>query len=260
MSYHIDNLFHDLKVGFSIGAAQAIVGHPFDTVKVIWQNKLSFSQVGLTKPLHFYRGFSFPVGLNLCTNMTVFPIYESLKSNSEKYDYYRNCFISGFIAGGLSTPVVYTFDVGKIKKQVHPGFDFRNKLSIFYTTPGFFLTFWRESISTGFYFYTYERFTKYFLTNDDSIHNTITIPFIGGSLAGLAAWTTTFPVDVVRTKQMSFDLNIRRAFYHDTSWKGLWNGYIPCAVRSIFVNGISFVIYHYFSKGEKERKEKEKEK
>ena len=73
---HITRILHDLTVGFSIGIAQAIVGHPLDTIKVIWQNKLTFSQVGIVRPIDLYRGFSFPFALNLCTNMTVFPLYE----------------------------------------------------------------------------------------------------------------------------------------------------------------------------------------
>ena len=263
-------ILHDLKVGFSIGIAQAIVGHPLDTVKVIWQNKLTFSQVGIVRPLDLYRGFSFPFALNLCTNMTVFPIYEWSKNlllgRKDGVDdgvddgvINRVSFISGCIAGGLSTPVVYVFDVGKIKKQVNPKFNAIRDFSMFYNTPGFMMTFWREAIGTGFYFYSYDRFVNYFggkyggwgggdeNGEGEGMYYDIIIPFFGGSLAGLMAWTTTYCIDVVRTKQMTFDMSIRHAFYHDTSWRGLWRGYIPCACRSIIVNGISFVIYHYFS-------------
>jgi len=265
-------ILHDLKVGFSIGIAQAIVGHPLDTVKVIWQNKLTFSQVGIVRPLDLYRGFSFPFALNLCTNMTVFPIYEWSKnlllgrmdgvddgvdgSEGVVDDGVRNrvSFISGCIAGGLSTPVVYVFDVGKIKKQVNPKFNVIRDFSMFYTTPGIMMTFWREAIGTGFYFYSYDRFVNYFggkyggrEGKGKGMYYDIMIPFFGGSLAGLMAWTTTYCIDVVRTKQMTFDMSIRHAFYHDSSWRGLWSGYLPCASRSIIVNGISFVIYHAFS-------------
>ena len=268
----ITRILHDLTVGFSIGIAQAIVGHPLDTIKVIWQNKLTFSQVGIVRPVDLYRGFSFPFALNLCTNMTVFPLYEWSKDfllgsgrgreddDSERFDRVMNrvSFVSGCIAGGLSTPVVYVFDVGKIKKQVHPTFNLGRDFSMFYKTPGFMMTFWRETIGTGFYFYTYERFTNYVGRGAGAgdggdggdmvgMYYDIMVPFVGGSLAGLMAWTTTYCMDVIRTKQMSFDMSIRDAFYHDTSWRGLWRGYLPCACRSIIVNGVSFVIYHAFS-------------
>lgn len=265
---HITRIFHDLNVGFSIGIAQAIVGHPLDTVKVIWQNKLTFSQVGIVRPVDLYRGFSFPFALNLCTNMTVFPLYEWSKDfllgsgegredDSGGLDRVRNrvSFVSGCIAGGLSTPVVYVFDVGKIKKQVHPTFNLSRDFSMLYKTPGFIMTFWREAIGTGFYFYTYECFTNYVGrggggdggSDGDGMYYDIMVPFVGGSLAGLMAWTTTYCIDVIRTKQMTFDMSIRNAFYHDTSWRGLWSGYLPCACRSVLVNGVSFVIYHAFS-------------
>lgn len=256
---HITRILHDLTVGFSIGIAQAIVGHPLDTIKVIWQNKLTFSQVGIVRPVDLYRGFSFPFALNLCTNMTVFPLYEwskdfllgSGRDDGVRNDGVRNrvSFVSGCIAGGLSTPVVYVFDVGKIKKQVYPTFNIGRDFSMLYKTPGFIMTFWREAIGTGFYFYTYERFTNYVGRGDGEVgmYYDIMVPFVGGSLAGLMAWTTTYCIDVIRTKQMSFDMSIRDAFYHDTSWRGLWRGYLPCACRSIIVNGVSFVIYHAFS-------------
>ena len=47
----------------------------------------------------------------LIVNSLIFPIYE----RTEKYT--KSIFLSGVLSGFIVAPIVYTFDVGKIKNQ-----------------------------------------------------------------------------------------------------------------------------------------------
>ena len=56
---------------------------------------------------------------------------------------------------------------------------------------------YRESIACGFYFYTYDKLN----TNYNS--------FFSGGMAGCVAWTMTYPIDVLKTQQMTTNYSIK---------------------------------------------------
>ena len=98
----------DIIAGAAVGFSQVGVGHPFDTAKVLIQNKQKWLGLPLS---HYYKGWKFPLFSATLFNCTVFPIYE------RTMPYTNNSFASGFIAGTTVAPIVYLFDVGKIKQQ-----------------------------------------------------------------------------------------------------------------------------------------------
>ena len=71
--------FNECFVGGTIGISQGIVGHPFDTIKVIYQNKTSLKNVRIINPFGLYRGVKYPVFASFLTNLSLFPLYENIK-------------------------------------------------------------------------------------------------------------------------------------------------------------------------------------
>tara|TARA_A100001015_G_scaffold208197_1_gene232967 strand:+ start:1791 stop:2501 length:711 start_codon:yes stop_codon:yes gene_type:complete len=212
------------------GLAQNIIGHPFDTVKVLIQNnKLDFmnsklnstnstlNNMKLLKSIHYYKGFAYPTLLSIILNGITFETFNGLKTIKSHY-------LNGFFTGLVTSPIVYVFDVGKVKKQVGKTLKFKS----FYNTPGFTMTVFRESIALSIYL------GSYFSLRD----NNYSALFSGG-LSGFINWTVTYPIDVIKNRQMSDNLTITNAYKRGN----LWKGYNICAFRGIIVNAAGFYVY-----------------
>ena len=205
---------NEYQAGAISGLMQNIVGHPFDTAKVYIQNDRSLKML---KPPQYYRGFIYPTVFSIASNGMIFPI------NKYIYDIVNNNYISGFITGLAVTPVCYGFDLFKVKKQI-PG-------SISKRLYGVGSTAGRESIGFSFWLGTYFTLTDSY--NYDA--------FISGGIAGLAAWTFSYPIDVIKNRQMARNIDFK------TAWKEgkLWKGYNLCATRAVVVNSVGFKTYDY---------------
>ena len=64
-------------------------------------------------------------------------------------------------------------------------------------------------------------------------------PLISGGLAGLLNWTTTYPIDVIRSRQIAQQISIKQAI----KMGNLWKGYSVCALRAVIVNAANFWVY-----------------
>tara|TARA_B110000914_G_C15440334_1_gene435810 strand:+ start:188 stop:841 length:654 start_codon:yes stop_codon:yes gene_type:complete len=205
----------DIIAGICAGIGQIIVGHPLDTIKVLIQNNTSWKTL---KPTQFYRGCTYPFISSILFNSIAFTTYERTKNKTE------SSVISGALAGFLCSPILFLFDVGKIRNQTNQRMRWKHLIN----TPGLTSTFCREVLATSIYFGTYEYFNKKY-----------TNAFVSGGLSGLATWTFTYPVDVIRSRQIAQNLSIRESL----KMGNLWCGYIPCAIRAILVNGVCFSSY-----------------
>ena len=205
----------EILSGFCAGIAQVAVGHPFDTIKVLMQNNKPWLGLPITS---YYQGWKFPLISATIFNCTVFPVYEYTIKKTE------NNFISGGLSGLAVTPLVYLFDIGKIKRQVNE----KIKLEDFYKTKGLTTTTIRETLAMITYFGSYNYFKEM------ELH-----PLISGGLAGLTNWTATYPIDVMRSRQIAQNITIKEAF----SQGYLWRGFNVCALRAILVNGAIFFVY-----------------
>jgi hypothetical protein len=204
----------DIAAGVASGVAQTIVGHPLDTIKVLVQNGHPWKMKTTSM---YYRGASFPFVSSILFNATVFPVYERTISIT------NSSYISGILSGMVVSPIMYVFDVGKIKLQTNQPLS----ASDFYRTKGFPITLCRESLAMTIYFSTYHWFRKQ------------THPLVAGGLAGLFNWTVTYPLDIIRSRQIAQNITFYEALQQGT----LWRGYVPCALRAILVNASCFYVY-----------------
>ena len=204
----------DIIGGACVGISQVVVGHPLDTIKVLLQN--GKSPFGL--PLkHYYYGWKFPLLSSMFYNTIAFPVYERNKK--------RGHYIAGAISGAAVTPIVYILDVAKIKQQMKMPIIFANSRGLPATAA-------REILATSVYFGSYNEMREKKIT-----------PFFAGAGAGLLNWTFTYPIDTIRTRQITQNISALKAYRQGN----LWRGFGPCAMRAVIVNGISFSIYDYIS-------------
>ena len=205
----------DVLAGACVGLSQTLTGHPLDTIKVLIQNGHRWR--GLS-PRDYYRGWRFPLISSTLFNCTVFPMYE----RSKKYT--DSSIGAGMAAGVAVTPVVYAFDVGKILQQTKQPIN----MGAFSRSKGFTATGVREVAAMGSYFGSY-----------DYLRGQGLPPLAAGGAAGLINWTLTYPIDVVRSRQIAQGISMRDAI----GLGHLWKGYTACAVRAVLVNGVSFWVY-----------------
>ena len=202
------------------GLIQAIVGHPIDTAKVFIQNNIKLR--GLTIK-DYYKGFKYPLLLSLIINGTIFPSYEFLNNNI------NNSFITGGLVGTIVTPLVFTCETLKILKQTNKQITKQKILS----TNGLITTLSRESLAMSIYFSSYNYFKKHDYNS-----------FLGGSISGFSNWLVTYPIDVIKTRQIAQQISFTQAYKQGNLYRGLG----ITLIRAVLVNGCIFFTYEHSNK------------
>ena len=207
----------DCIAGGIVGLVQIIIGHPLDTIKVLIQNKQKWKNLPLKK---YYSGCKYPFISSFIFNATVFPVYE------RTLDYTNSHYLSGVLGGIMISPVMQVFDLAKVKNQTNNEFNFK----ILLKNKGIYMSYVRETVALAIYFGSY----NYFKSKDYS-------PFIAGGYAGICNWAFTYPIDVIRSRQLAQNITILEAY----KYGNLWKGFAPCMLRAFIVNSSSFYIYEY---------------
>ena len=93
---------------------------------------------------------------------------------------------------------------------------------------GLFTTFCRESLGYSIYFSTYHYCKKYDIPT-----------WISGGFAGVMNWSITYPIDVIKNRQLNYNCNIMDAY----KIGNLYNGINFCLIRAMIVNSMIFTVY-----------------
>jgi solute carrier family 25 (mitochondrial carnitine/acylcarnitine transporter), member 20/29 len=206
--------------GFLTGSIQTILGHPFDTIKVLMQTNKFTGYRYNTNLKGLYKGLSYPLITQSVVVSSLFGVFETAKSHG--FDNFTAGGISGISTGLLLTPI----ELAKIKKQIGN----KNVIkSIKNPMLGIIPTLYREIIGNSIYFGTY-----YCAKNND-------IPiFISGGIAGVLCWTVSYPLDVIKSRiQSSECTTIKEAIVKKNFFKGL----SPCLMRALVINSVGFWCY-----------------
>ena len=202
-------MWNDLLIGCCAGATQVIVGHPLDTVKVLQQSNNSWRGLMLKD---YYRGGLSILPNAVMKNSIIMPVFFKIREKT------KNDLISGGIAGLASAPTQYMFDFMKIKKQTYKKYEMRDIIK----GRGKLLTATKETMGFGLYFKSF-----YYCREEKKL----SAPISGG-VSGLALWSILYPLDTIKTRQISGDIKFR-----DAMAKGnLYRGFGPCVLRSILAN------------------------
>ena len=222
--------------GGIIGISQTVIGHPFDTIKILKQNNISIDRY-LIKPKILMAGVKFPLFVSTFYNSGIFGVYSFFRKNN------LSSFQSGFLSGTIMSVLLNPFEYYKIQSQVlknnnnyklvNNQFEYNNFKNNNKIWRGLYLTMMRESLATGIYFHNY-----YYLKKNNLS------PFIAGGIAGCNSWILTYPIDTIKTRyQVNNNFNLRDILYQ----KNIYKGISFCLLRAFIVNGISFTFYDLLS-------------
>tara|TARA_B100000963_G_scaffold360591_1_gene392050 strand:- start:160 stop:819 length:660 start_codon:yes stop_codon:yes gene_type:complete len=209
---------NDYVYGGVSGMCQTIVGYPFDTCKVLLQNNKNISDLKLK---NLMSGVKYPLTSSIFICSINFGSYNYMRNHLD-----FNIPLSGGLSGLIVSPIVFMSDFGKIQRQMGVTPKWENLIY----SKGFYSVVLRETSAFSIYFTTFHYARR----------NQIN-PFIAGGIAGLANWTFTYPIDVVRTRQIMHNCSMYSAIKQGK----LWKGYIPCACRAILVNSVGFYVYDF---------------
>ena len=198
--------------GGIVGGSTVFIGYPLDTMKTCMQNKQNIS----LNIKHLYKGISYPLAFSVIFNSTLFSLHDYFENKIS------NHYISGFLAGAISAPLLNTVELYKVNKQLLQKVNYRNPLL------GCLGTIIRESTASAFYF------GIYFSMKDD-YH-----PTIAGGCAGAMSWIVSYPFDTVKTRVQS---GMCKTYPEAFLQKNLWKGFSFCLGRAIIVNSAGFYIY-----------------
>ena len=222
MNYVLNFDVKEFMKGAAVGISQAVVGHPFDTIKTLRQNKTKLHKMNLLKLVpRLYSGVAYPTFGNLSIQSLYFGINEYFYRN-----YTQNHYVSGFITGTMCSCIVSPIEYFKVQKQTFPD----KKPQIRNMFRGFWSTTSRESVATSIYFGCF-----FYMKDNWGCH-----PFVAGATTGLVTWIGTYPMDTIKSRVQS---NHKMSILEAIKMRNMWKGFSYCAVRAVLVNGISFYLY-----------------
>ena len=220
-----------LSIGGCVGAAQVLIGHPFDTAKIMMQHgNHGFNNLPQFKISTYYRGLSSPLIMNSLVNAIFFKVESQshiwLHTNYPQYVSSSNHLFSGSAAGLVGSLIICPSDNFKNKRQLRSTLPFR-----FYR--GLHGTFIREGCNIGLYFQSYFWLRKYRHPDHLIVSN-----FVAGGLSGIASWSL-YPLDTIKTRLQTTNMGLIKA----VTTPGLWRGVQLAWIRAFIVNGVGFSIY-----------------
>lgn len=105
-----------------------------------------------------------------------------------------------------------------------------------------------RELSFGPYFVAYECAARYLATEEEKDLNAIKV-IVAGGIAGIAAWCSTYPADVVKTRMQSdpqkyrHTLDCFRECFRVEGLRGLYRGLTPTLLRAFPSNAATFMAY-----------------
>lgn len=203
------------------GFSQTIIGHPFDTLKVLQQNNIKKNYNIKT----LYNGLSMPLyqtpiicGVGFFVNDSI-----SLLCNNE--------YISGTISGIICSLFICPFEYYKVNIQSNKNIKINlNSLTYSYKNIGYVVS--REAPSTGIYFGIYKECKKHNISS-----------FLSGGVAGVLSWLCTYPLDTIKTRVQTQKYT---SMYNAIKMGHLFSGLNYCLMRAFIVNSVGFTTYEYF--------------
>ena len=255
LSFSLQPAIKNHGAGALAGVSRALVGQPFDTVKVKMQThsdlyrgsfdclKAVLNTEGVRG---LYRGVGAPLAGNVVTSSVQFSVYNEMR-------HYQDAWVSGAVAGAVSSLVTSPVEFIRIKMQlasklehgkqyrsiIHCGMDIvskagNNPLALF---RGLGITIARESIGYAAFFSMYHHV--------GSITGVKVVDDISrGVLCGVALWGSMYPIDVVKSRIQGASLEVEhhgslwhaRDIYRSLGWRGFLKGFDITMIRALPVN------------------------
>ncbi|KAG5502749.1 hypothetical protein JKF63_04516 [Porcisia hertigi] len=277
----------EIVAGSVGGASATVIEYPMDTIKVRLQDdgKRYGSALKCIRTIAkeegvvngFFRGLPAPVIGAALENAILFLSYRAALDGFQKVTYgycgpsnqepYLAVSVAGATGGIVVSQVLTPAELIKCKMQIQNTLPideriYKNSLDCATATyrrrgirgifRGHTSMMVREAVGCGFYFLVFQSVIRPFLSEGQRFHEAPAwVHFLGGGCAGVAFWTTTYPVDAVKTKQQTMKadylkLNFRQAcarLYRTEGMRGLFRGYSVTALRAFPGNAVLIGAY-----------------
>ncbi|ORC91855.1 putative mitochondrial carrier protein [Trypanosoma theileri] len=281
------NDIKEILAGSLGGAVATVVEYPFDTIKVRLQDdpsryRGSFSCVcditrneGLING--FFKGLPAPLmgaavenAILFCTYRTAISCIQSLfcsKRFEPDTEPYVVVFGAAAVGGIVVSHALTPAELVKCKMQVqntlpeerrafknslHCALSIYRKLGIHGLYKGHVSMLAREAIGCGLYFVTFEWVIRTMLQEGQSFSEASPlVHFLGGGCAGVAFWTSIYPIDALKTKVQTGkggygEMSLLRGMAHLYKREGLrgcMRGYTVTAIRAFPGNAVLIAVY-----------------
>jgi len=273
----------DFLAGCAGGMAQVLIGQPFDIVKVrlqaaskgLYHNAFDcFKKIIMNEggPFALWKG-SLPPLLGVGASVSIqFGVNEKTKRLARKMTglselRVAHLFSCGFVAGLANSLVSIPVEHTRIRMQIQGDKSVSTTLyvkslvkahGITGLYKGGIPTLWRESIAMGIYFSMYEWIKSHILQTREIKGNLSAFEVaIAGGLAGITLWFATFPIDIIKTKIQTD--NLQNPIYKGMcdcfmktfkveGLRGFYKGLSPCLLRAVPANSVTFIVYETASK------------
>ncbi|KAL6050302.1 Mitochondrial basic amino acids transporter [Balamuthia mandrillaris] len=285
----------DFTAGTISGIAGVVVGHPFDTVKVRLQTDARGSQRNALRVTldtvqqegirALYKGMATPVAGEAFINAVVFWTYGIMQRVQQKHKdevlSLGQIFAAGMGVGACAAIPVCPVELIKTRLQVQ-GEAATRRGPPPYTGPldcirktirydgvrglfrGMNATWLRDIPSYAFYFWSYEATRRYLTSDGASISQLSHLgQLFAGGVGGMACWTCSFPMDVVKTRLQIqewgkvdmqgtmvtgprkyngfWDCTVQS--YRNEGLQVFFKGFTPALARAFVVNAVVFYVY-----------------
>ncbi|ODV61768.1 mitochondrial carrier [Ascoidea rubescens DSM 1968] len=270
--------------GVFYGAAETLVGHPFDTIKVRMQTSEKRFKGPLDAAMVTYKNEKLNGFYKGCTpSMLSWIIMDSITLGSlHQYRYFlKQNFYNDYktlplfghcIAGAMSgwTVSIISAPLEQIKSRLQIQYDSHSKK---FTGPidcattiyklkglkglysGLPSTLLFRSASAAWWG-SYESFKNYF--NNNTNLSTISINFWAGGLSSIVFWSVGYPADVIRQIIMTDNiqnpvfknniLNVVKYVYKNRGIMGFFKGFGPSILRSFPANAAGITAFEFVMK------------
>ncbi|XP_016382659.1 mitochondrial basic amino acids transporter isoform X3 [Sinocyclocheilus rhinocerous] len=245
----------DFVAGCIGGAAGVLVGHPFDTVKM----------------LGLYKGIGSPMMGLTFINAIVF----GMQGNAMRVlgtDTPLHQFLAGAAAGFIQCVICCPMELAKTRMQMQGTGEksasrkmYRNSLDCLIRihrkegvrgiNRGMVTTVIRETPGFGVYFLAYDTLTRT-LGCDAEADYIIPKLLLAGGMAGMASWISTYPVDVIKSRLQAdgvgganrYDgiVDCVRQSWRREGWRTFTRGLTSTLLRAFPVNATTFATVTLF--------------
>ncbi|PRP87491.1 mitochondrial substrate carrier family protein [Planoprotostelium fungivorum] len=262
----------DVIAGCFGGVAQCLTGHPLDTIKVRLQTQsqthpqykgmvdcfnITVKQDGFAG---LYKGVQSPlIGLSFF-NAVQFMAYGRIKKLIKSFDVdqqadltIKQYIVAGSLVGGVISFIECPIDFLKSQLQV-PGSQYKGLVDVSRQIassrgvfPGWFqgltATLIRDVPANAAYFGVYELVKGELRSEGESLQSMPAWKFlVSGGVGGMAYWTFTFPLDVIKSsiqtdktipqeRKYKNYVDCATQIYRQQGTKGFFRGFTPCIVR-----------------------------
>eukprot|EP01094_Clydonella_sp_ATCC50884_P001472 TRINITY_DN11094_c0_g1_i1.p1 TRINITY_DN11094_c0_g1~~TRINITY_DN11094_c0_g1_i1.p1 ORF type:complete len:288 (-),score=23.18 TRINITY_DN11094_c0_g1_i1:8-871(-) len=262
----------DLVGGMVGGMAQAVTGHPLETIKARLQAQgkqrvysgawhCCTDTVKNEGVRGLYRGLSPPLAMAGMLNAVIFGVNGFMKRLIHKDPTTPIPFAKVILAAEMTAPVycavLTPVEVLKVKLQV------QTKGKELYKGPidcvrkvvanegitgmyrGFLATLSMRFVGLPFYFGTYEASKSVFkkLTETDALPWYLLLT--AGGLGGIGFWSANYPLDLLKTRIQAAETSVAlptmiKTILAEEGVRGFYRGFGPCIVRAFPANAVAF--------------------